>query len=73
MISTRKLNERETEETKRTLLVGVQRFGEEVVTRENHDDRKVLIHESKNTVLQFARHDGFAVQVRDFLDLEGTY
>lgn len=54
------------------MLVGVEGLGEDLVPGEDHDDGKVLIDEGKNTVLELARHDGLAVQIRDLLDLEGT-
>jgi hypothetical protein len=54
------------------LLVGVERFGENRVTGEDHDNGEVLIDKSKDTVLQFTRHDSLAVEVRDLLDLEGA-
>ena len=43
------------------LLIGVERFGEDGVTGEDHDDREVLIDKSKDTMLQFTRHDSFTV------------
>ena len=54
------------------MLVGVEGLLEQVVTGENHDDGQVLINESQNTVLQLTRHDSLAVEVGNFLDLEGT-
>lgn len=54
------------------LLVGVEGLGEDVVARQDHDDRQVLVDEREHAVLQLAGHDGLAVQVGDFLDLEGA-
>lgn len=54
------------------LLVGVQGFGEDVVTREDHDDGKGLVDECEYAVLEFTGHDGFAVEIGDFLDFEGA-
>lgn len=56
-----------------TLLVGVERFGEDVVASEDHDDGKVFVHESQHAVFELARHDGFAVEVGDFFDLQSTF
>lgn len=55
------------------LLVGVEGLGEDVVASQDHDDREVLVDQSEHAVLQFTRHDGLAVKVRDFLDLQGTF
>lgn len=55
-----------------TLLVGVERLGEDVVTREDHDDGEVLVDQGQDTVLQLTRHDGLAVQVGNLLNLQGT-
>ena len=60
----------EGREKERTLLVGVQRLGEDGVAGEDHDDGKVLVHERQHAVLELAGHDGLAVQVGDLLDLE---
>ena len=54
------------------LLVGVERLGEDVVTGKDHDNRKVLVNQSQDTVLELTGHDSLAVEVRDFLDLEST-
>lgn len=56
-----------------TLLVGVQALLEEIITGEDHDDGQVLVHKGEHTVLELTAHDGLAVQVADFLDLEGTF
>lgn len=55
------------------LLVRVEGLGEDVVAGQDHDDWQVLIDEGENTMLEFAGHDGFAVEVGDFLDLEGAW
>lgn len=55
-----------------TLLVSVQRLLEDAIASEDHDDGQVLIHQGQHSVLQFTRHDSLAMQVRDFLDLQGT-
>ena len=54
------------------LLVGVEGLGEDGVTGEDHDDGKVLVDESEDTVLQLTGHDGLAVEVTNLLDLEGA-
>lgn len=55
------------------LLVRVERLGEDLITSEDHNDGQVLVNEGENTVLELTRHDSLAVQVRNFLDLEGTF
>lgn len=55
-----------------TLLVGVEGLGEDFIASENHDDGKILVDQGQNTMLQLTRHDGLAVKVGDFLDLEST-
>lgn len=54
------------------LLVGIERLGEDVVTGKDHDNGEVLVNQSKDTVLELSRHDGLAMEVGDFLDLEST-
>lgn len=58
--------------TSNDLLVGVEGLFEEVITGEDHDDGKVLVDQSQDTVLQLTRHDSLAVKVGDFLNLEST-
>jgi hypothetical protein len=53
-------------------LVCVERLGEDVIPGKDHDNRKVLVDQSQDTVLELTRHDSLAVEVRDFLDLEST-
>ena len=55
------------------LLVRVEGFGEDVVAGEDHDDGKGLVDEGQDAVFQLAGHDGFAVHVGDFFDLEGAW
>lgn len=55
-----------------TLLVGVERLLEEVITGEDHDDGQILIYESKNTVFQLTGHNSLTVKVGNFLDLQST-
>jgi hypothetical protein len=55
------------------LLICIERFGEDVVSGQDHDDGKLLVDQSQHTVLQLTRHDSFAVQVGDFLDLESAF
>jgi hypothetical protein len=55
------------------LLVGVEGLGEDGVASKDHDDGQVLVDEGEDTVLQLAGHDGLAVEVGDFLDLEGAW
>lgn len=55
------------------LLVGVEGLGEDVIAGQDHDDRQVLVDEGEDTVLQLARHDGLAVEVGNFFDLEGAW
>ena len=54
------------------LLVGVERLGEDVVAREDHDDGEGFVDQGEHAVFEFAGHDGFAVEVGDFFDLEGA-
>ena len=54
------------------LLVGVERLGEDVVTGKDHNNREGLVDEREDTVLEFAGHDGFAMEVGDFLDFQGA-
>ena len=53
-----------------TLLIRIQRFGKNVVTGQNHDDGQILIDQGQDTMLEFTRHDSFAVQIRNLLDLQ---
>ena len=53
-----------------TLLVGIEGLGEDVVAGEDHDDREVFVDEGQDAVFELAGHDGFAVEVGDFFDLE---
>jgi len=55
------------------LLVGVEGLGKDGVASEDHDDGQVLVDEGEDTVLQLAGHDSLAVEVGDFLDLEGAW
>jgi hypothetical protein len=55
------------------LLISIERLGENVVPGEDHDNREVLIDESEDTMFEFARHDGLAMEIGDFLDLQCTY
>lgn len=54
------------------MLVGVQALGEDVITRQNHNNREVLVHQRQHAVLELARHDGLAMEVTNLLDLEGA-
>lgn len=54
------------------MLVGVERLLEDLITGEDHDDGEVLINQGQNTVLQLTGHDGLAVEVGNFLDLQRT-
>ena len=54
------------------MLVGIQGFGEDIVAREDHDYGEVFVDEGEDAVFEFAGHDGFAVEVGDFFDFEGT-
>lgn len=54
------------------MLVGVERLLEDLVTGEDHDDGEVLVNQGQNTVLQLTGHDGLAVEVGNFLDLQRT-
>ena len=54
------------------LLVGIQGFAEDVVAGEDHDYGEVFVDEGEDAVFEFAGHDGFAVEVGDFFDFEGT-
>lgn len=54
------------------MLVGVERLLEQVITGQDHDDGEVLVDESQHTVLELTGHDGLAVKVGNFLDLQGT-
>lgn len=54
------------------LLVRVERLGEDVVARQDHDDGEGFVDEGQHAVFQLAGHDGFAVEVGDFFDLEGA-
>ena len=55
------------------LLVGVEGFHKEWIACQDHDDWKILIDQGKDTVLELTRHNGFTVEIGDFLDLKGTY
>ena len=55
-----------------TLLVSVERLGENGIAGKDHDNRKVLVNESKDTVLQFTGHDCFTVKIGDLLNLKCT-
>lgn len=57
---------------KLTLLVGVERLLEDLVTGEDHDNGEVLVNQGQNTVLQLTGHDSLAVEVGNFLDLQRT-
>jgi hypothetical protein len=54
------------------LLIGIERLGENVVSGENHDNWEILVDESEDAVFEFAGHDGFAMEIGDFLDLQRT-
>ena len=60
------------QEQKHTLLVGIERLGKNVVSSENHNDWEILVNKSENSVFEFARHDGLAVEIGDLFDLQGT-
>ncbi len=57
---------------KRTLLECIERLRENFVSSKDHDDGKILIDKSQNTMFQFTRHDCFTVQVGDLFDLKST-
>ena len=54
------------------MLVSVERLLEEIITSQDHDDREVLVDKGEDTVLELTRHDGLAVKVGNFLDLQST-
>jgi hypothetical protein len=58
--------------TSNDLLVGIEGFGKELIASQDHDNGKVLVHEGQDTVFELARHDGLAVKVGNFLDLESA-
>ena len=58
---------------KLTLLVRIQGFRKNLIPGQNHDNGKVFIDQSQYTMLQFTGHDSLAVEIRDFLDLQGTF
>lgn len=54
------------------LLVCVEGLGKETITGEDHDDGEVFVNQGEDTVFKLTRHDSFAMEIRDFLDLEGA-
>ena len=52
-----------------TLLVSIEGLGKDVIACEDHNDGKMFVNKSEDTMLEFARHNGLTVEIGDFFDL----